>query len=294
MLISRAHQSFRLLCLPLHTVTTVLPFCINDFSMAFSKIKWLLVPLVTAVYSIRLATATPACYYPNGDFATEDVPCSSGEAGICCPLNWQCLNNGLCYLQNERYYERHTCSDRNWPSDSCPHICTYGMQAPYVCQSRTCLVRANDIFPAAMKQFFDAPTRNIAATEIVSIHWQMHESVVAHKIAGSGNCCTNKSADFFDLPDPRVVQFISVTPSVKPPSATSQVTSSTSSAGKRAVHSLRRCRADSVVADSSRAIGKPSATRTANISTISKASAPRKDVTTGTGQAGKARVYKLR
>lgn len=148
--------------------------------MAISKMKWLLALLLTSMYSIRLAAATPACYYPNGDLATEDVPCSSGGAGICCPLNWQCLDNGLCYLPNEKYYERHTCSDRSWPSDSCPHICTYDMQAPFVYWIERCVTQADRISPVATKQFSDAPIRSIAATGIVSIPKLMHRSVVAH------------------------------------------------------------------------------------------------------------------
>ncbi|KAK6429998.1 hypothetical protein LTR95_013852 [Oleoguttula sp. CCFEE 5521] len=68
------------------------------------------------------------CYYPNGDLSTIDYPCS-GDGGACCPLNWQCLSNGLCYLEDENYIERHTCTDQNWGS-TCPDFCTYNGTAP--------------------------------------------------------------------------------------------------------------------------------------------------------------------
>ncbi|KAM0805018.1 hypothetical protein BDR22DRAFT_885108 [Usnea florida] len=64
------------------------------------------------------------CYYPNGDVSTTDYPCSSEGEGLCCPLNWQCLSNGLCYLENEQYYGRYTCTDKTWASSGCPGICT--------------------------------------------------------------------------------------------------------------------------------------------------------------------------
>lgn len=66
------------------------------------------------------------CYYPNGDPSTTDYPCSSDVEGLCCPLNWQCLSNGLCYLENEQYYGRYTCTDQTWQSPGCPEICTDG------------------------------------------------------------------------------------------------------------------------------------------------------------------------
>lgn len=78
------------------------------------------------------AAATQACYYPNGDISLEDVPCGDSGAGICCPLNWQCMTDGLCYLANEDYYERHSCVDASWPSLSCPRICTAGMSEGFV------------------------------------------------------------------------------------------------------------------------------------------------------------------
>lgn len=61
------------------------------------------------------------CFYPNGDPSKEDdIPCGSKGAVACCPLNWSCQANGLCYLQNEHYYGRYTCTDKSWKSPGCP------------------------------------------------------------------------------------------------------------------------------------------------------------------------------
>ena len=65
------------------------------------------------------------CFYPNGNPSLEeDIPCGTGSAVACCPLNWVCQENGLCYLQNEDYYGRYTCTDKSW-GPGCPEICTY-------------------------------------------------------------------------------------------------------------------------------------------------------------------------
>lgn len=67
-----------------------------------------------------------SCYYPNGDLSKEnDIPCSSAPGSACCPMNWQCLDNGLCYLDNAQYYGRYTCTDKSWKSSGCPQICTH-------------------------------------------------------------------------------------------------------------------------------------------------------------------------
>lgn len=69
------------------------------------------------------------CYYPNGELAQGDGPCYTTD-GTCCPYQWQCLSNGLCYLDNENYYGRYTCTDQSWQSSSCPNYCTNGGTAP--------------------------------------------------------------------------------------------------------------------------------------------------------------------
>lgn len=77
--------------------------------------------------TLQVLVAAQSCYYPNGDLSTTDAPCSSEEGAACCPLNWQCLDNGLCYLDNEKYYGRYTCTDKSWQSSACPAFCTDSM-----------------------------------------------------------------------------------------------------------------------------------------------------------------------
>ena len=77
-----------------------------------------------------------SCYYPTGDPSPGDSPCGSGDATPCCPYQWQCEKNGLCYLENEGYYGRYTCTDQTWSSDNCPQFCTYGTENPFLSLKR--------------------------------------------------------------------------------------------------------------------------------------------------------------
>ena len=70
--------------------------------------------------------AAQSCYYPNGNPATGDIPCSQNDGGSCCPQGWTCLDSGLCYLENQNYLGRYTCTDKNWSSPGCPNYCTQG------------------------------------------------------------------------------------------------------------------------------------------------------------------------
>lgn len=80
--------------------------------------------LLALLSSTQPLVAAQDCYYPNGDLSTTDAPCSSAEGAACCPLNWQCLDNGLCYLDNQKYFGRYTCTDKSWQSSACPGYCT--------------------------------------------------------------------------------------------------------------------------------------------------------------------------
>ena len=80
-------------------------------------------PLLPIIFSSVVISAQQ-CYYPNGDVSKTDAPCSSAEGAACCPLNWQCLDNGLCYLDSEKYFGRYTCTDKSWKSSACPGFCT--------------------------------------------------------------------------------------------------------------------------------------------------------------------------
>ena len=77
--------------------------------------------------SLTTLISAQQCYYPNGDLSTTDAPCSSADGAACCPLDWQCLDNGLCYLEAEQYFGRYTCTDKSWESDLCPGMCTNSM-----------------------------------------------------------------------------------------------------------------------------------------------------------------------
>ncbi|TKA67759.1 hypothetical protein B0A55_08431 [Friedmanniomyces simplex] len=89
----------------------------------------ILVVLLGTLLHIRSATAQN-CYYPDGNLTNgPDAACSSG-GGACCPYQWECLSNGLCYLPTAAYYGRYTCTDATWQSSSCPQLCTEGNTAP--------------------------------------------------------------------------------------------------------------------------------------------------------------------
>ncbi|KAF7195152.1 hypothetical protein HII31_03358 [Pseudocercospora fuligena] len=64
------------------------------------------------------------CYYPNGDVSTTDAACSSSGDSACCPNNWECLSNGICYDPTNEYFNRNTCTDQSWESSDCPQYCT--------------------------------------------------------------------------------------------------------------------------------------------------------------------------
>nr|OQO28060.1 hypothetical protein B0A51_08219 [Rachicladosporium sp. CCFEE 5018] len=148
-----------------------------------------------ALFALHLLLLLPSkalaqnCYYPNGDLSTIDYPCSS-EGGACCPLNWQCLSNGLCYLENENYFERHTCTDQFWGS-SCPDFCFYngtagGNEAILQCDDNTYCCDWNRV---------------------------------------SGNCC-NKAATSFDLAQGTQIALISTTGPRTPVTSSAGITSS--------------------------------------------------------------------
>ena len=92
-------------------------------------------PHLTAILVAFLAGCLQAqaqtCYYPNGDPSPNDFQCFP-QGGACCPEGWECFTNGLCYLLQENYFERHSCTDQSWSDPNCPHICTYGEQVESV------------------------------------------------------------------------------------------------------------------------------------------------------------------
>lgn len=78
-----------------------------------------------------------ACYFPSGNVAYGNVPCSDdGTSAFCCGSKDACLTNGLCLVgdddklaakENEGiYYARGSCTDENW-GDACFKFCRASM-----------------------------------------------------------------------------------------------------------------------------------------------------------------------
>ncbi|KAI6803382.1 hypothetical protein KC361_g766 [Hortaea werneckii] len=133
-----------------------------------------------------LATFTPllvrearaqSCYYPNGDLAEGMAACSA-DGGACCPFQWECLSNGLCYLGNADYYGRYTCTDQSWSNSTCPGLCTQGNTA----------------------------SGNEAILQCADGSWCCDGN-------RSFDCCEEADAIFFDLPDGTSIAYISSVPS---------------------------------------------------------------------------------
>ena len=94
------------------------------FAVSFPYIFSLVLCFVSYIPSCQVHAQS--CFYPNGDPSKEDDrPCSSAPGSACCPLNWECLSNGLCYLESAGFYGRYTCTDKTWQSSGCPNLCTH-------------------------------------------------------------------------------------------------------------------------------------------------------------------------
>ncbi|RMY16460.1 hypothetical protein D0866_13669 [Hortaea werneckii] len=156
--------------------------------------RWLL------VFASLLAqrAAAQSCYYPNGDLA-EGMAACSGDGGACCPFQWDCLSNGLCYLENADYYGRYTCTDQSWSNSTCPGLCTQGNTA----------------------------SGNEAILQCVDGSWCCD----GNRGSGSFDCCEEADAVFFDLPDGTSIAYISSVPSASSatPSSSEDTTETTSS-----------------------------------------------------------------
>lgn len=80
------------------------------------------------LYILVLASIAVAqsCYYPNGNAVTSEqvFACSNSAGSHCCPQNWECLNNGLCFHPSEQTIGRYSCTDKTWKSSLCPKVCT--------------------------------------------------------------------------------------------------------------------------------------------------------------------------
>ena len=52
------------------------------------------------------------CYFPNGDIAPNDTPCTNETTSACCNEIDYCYDNGLC--NSEFRLTRGSCTDKSW------------------------------------------------------------------------------------------------------------------------------------------------------------------------------------
>ena len=84
----------------------------------------------TAFIAPGAAQAERKCYYPNGDEAAYDTPCTNADGfTACCADGYICMSNGLCHrdsddTENDLIFDRGSCTDQSWESDYCPQFCT--------------------------------------------------------------------------------------------------------------------------------------------------------------------------
>ena len=118
--------------LPRSLIASLSLHLVGDSQVIMAKMRVCRLVLIAWSFLLPQFLVNGQCYYPNGDLSSDgDIPCSSNGDGPCCPLNWTCLSNGLCHLENEGYLGRYTCTDQSWRSSSCPNICTHGAHAEY-------------------------------------------------------------------------------------------------------------------------------------------------------------------
>ncbi|KAJ4375516.1 hypothetical protein N0V86_007048 [Didymella sp. IMI 355093] len=94
--------------------------------MARSILTW---ARAAAIAALAQQVVSQTCYYPNGNTApSTEKACSSASGSACCPENWECLDNGLCYYPPNDLYGRYSCTDKDWNSPGCAsNLCTYNM-----------------------------------------------------------------------------------------------------------------------------------------------------------------------
>ena len=139
------------------------------------KLQFSFSVVLVVVASCAVFANCQSCYYPNGDPSKEnDIPCSSSSGSACCPSGWKCLDNGLCYLDNQKYFGRYTCTDQSWKSPGCPNICTHSKSLPSatsVCAivnrlRSVALTLGKAIRPLEMKRSCNAAKATTAVTPI--------------------------------------------------------------------------------------------------------------------------------
>ncbi|PWY67248.1 hypothetical protein BO94DRAFT_540463 [Aspergillus sclerotioniger CBS 115572] len=88
-------------------------------------IRGIAASFILLVASCTTVSAANTCYFPNGNIATENVPCSSDGHSACCGTGDICLSNNLCMDTAEQPYvlSRGACTDPDWESENCPSVC---------------------------------------------------------------------------------------------------------------------------------------------------------------------------
>ncbi len=71
----------------------------------------------------RITDAASSCYFPNGDVASNYVPCSPTGDGDCCASGDFCTQWGFCISNSKGYHYRGACTDSSWFNPSCPDYC---------------------------------------------------------------------------------------------------------------------------------------------------------------------------
>lgn len=87
---------------------------------------WSAIFIVIVLYATQVVAGSwyALCYFTNGDISPDDMPCSAG-GGACCPKDWECLSNDMCW-SGDRHHERHSCPDQTWMDATCPMMCVAG------------------------------------------------------------------------------------------------------------------------------------------------------------------------
>lgn len=90
----------------------------------------MLAPVLLLLF-YNIPTTYAICYYPNGDTAPQDTPCTDATAqSACCGEGYACLSNGICEATGDELqkpdastYVRGSCTDQTWRSSDCPNFC---------------------------------------------------------------------------------------------------------------------------------------------------------------------------
>ena len=82
--------------------------------------------LLFSIFSLSHSASAQSCYWPNGNLATDNIPCNpTPDVSFCCGAGDACSTNQVC-IDEYGTYMRGSCTDINWASDKCPKFCLTG------------------------------------------------------------------------------------------------------------------------------------------------------------------------